>query len=462
MAGERRLLIVDDEPHYRELLSERYSRKDWTTFVAASAAEALNIAQTAGVTVVLLDIMMPGADGLDLLERLKTLDPAVEGIILTGHAAVDTAIRAMKMGAFDYLSKPYKLGELDILLERALEKRRLALQCVGLRAQIEHMRGWTDERILGESAAWQATLRLAQKAAAQQAPVLITGETGVGKEVIAGAIHRCSARAAGSFVPVNCGALPHELLESELFGHRRGAFTGAVTDRAGLFEVASAGTLFLDEIGELPLASQVKLLRAMETGEYRPVGQSGLRRTDARIVAATNRDLEVEVRQGRFRQDLFYRMNVLAIRVPPLRERRADIPLLLACFLARSKAAHVQVAPDAMARLLDYPWPGNVRELRNVVERLLLLADGGRVSAALVASLLTGGRPAAAPAPAAFERVMKLQELERTYTKWAVDAHAGNITTAARALGISRSTLYRHLGERAAWPAAAALEMPRQ
>ena len=200
----------------------------------------------------------------------------------------------------------------------------------------------------------------------------------------------------------------------------------------------------------------------METGEYRPVGQSGLRRTDARIVAATNRDLEVEVRQGRFRQDLFYRMNVLAIRVPPLRERRADIPLLLACFLARSKAAHVQVAPDAMARLLDYPWPGNVRELRNVVERLLLLADGGRVSAALVASLLTGGRPAAAPAPTAFERVMKLQELERTYTKWAVDAHAGNITTAARALGISRSTLYRHLGERAAWPAAAALEMPRQ
>lgn len=463
MSGERRLLIVDDEPHYRELLRDRYNRKEWTTFVAANAAEALNIAQTAGVTVVLLDIMMPGADGLDLLERLKALDPALEGIILTGHAAVDTAIRAMKMGAFDYLSKPYKLGELDILLERALEKRRLALQCVGLRAQIEHMRGWTDERVLGESTAWQATLRLAQKAAAQQAPVLITGETGVGKEVIAAAIHRWSARAAASFVPVNCGALPHDLLESELFGHRRGAFTGAVTDRAGLFDVASSGTLFLDELGELPLPSQVKLLRAMETGEYRPVGQSGLRRTDARIVAATNRDLEVEVRQGRFRQDLFYRMNVLAIRVPPLRERRADITLLLAHFLARSKAAHVQIAPEAMARLLDYPWPGNVRELRNVVERLLMLADGGRVSEMLVASLLSGDRLRPAPTPAAFERVMKLHELERTYAKWAVDACDGNITTAARALGISRSTLYRHIGERPnnapprrqdGWPAA--------
>ncbi|CAL8981802.1 Transcriptional regulatory protein GlrR [Rhodoplanes serenus] len=439
------LLVVDDEPHYRKLLSERHGRNGWAVFPTATGAEALRIAEKASIDVALIDILMPGMNGLDLLERLKSIDPAIEVVVLTGHASVETAIRAMKLGAFDYLSKPYKLSELDVVVERAAERRRLAHRCVGLAAQVKHLEGPRDPMV-GQSAAWLATVRLARKAAAQTLPVLITGESGTGKEVIASALHRWSGRAAEVLVPIDCGALPEQLLESELFGHRRGAFTGAVADKEGLFQVASAGTLFLDEIGELPLAHQAKLLRVLETGEFRPIGQTALRRTDARVIAATNRDLDAAIAAGQFREDLLYRLNVVTIAVPPLRERAEDVPLLVAHFMARSKTGACDLEPGGMARLTDYTWPGNVRELRNVVERLLMLAEGPVITERLVASLLVerGGRPRANGGKPAFDRVMPLADMERSYVRWALDECGGNVTTTARRLGISRSTLYRH------------------
>jgi DNA-binding NtrC family response regulator len=441
-----RLLIVDDEPHYRQLLSERLGRKGWATFTAASGHEALAIAESVGIDVALVDIMMGGMDGLELFERLREIDPVIEGIILTGHANVDTAIKAMKLGAFDYLAKPYKLSELDMVVERALERRRLNHRCAGLVAQVEHLRGRTGEQAVGESRVWLEAIHLAQKTAAQEAPVLITGESGAGKEVIAAAIHRWSPRERETFVPINCSALPDTLLESELFGHRRGAFTGALSDKEGLFQVASSGTLFLDEIGELPLSGQAKLLRVMETGEFRPLGQTALRRTGARVVAATNRDLEAEVKAGRFREDLYYRLNVLSIRVPPLRERRSDIPLLIAHLMSRSQAPLCDIEPAAMARLVDYPWPGNVRELRNVVERMLMLVDGPRITERLVASLLVTHktRPRGDMSPR-FAQVMTLAEMERAYVQWVLAQCDGNISIASRKLKISRSTLYRYV-----------------
>jgi two-component system NtrC family response regulator len=444
--SDARLLIVDDEPHYRQLLSERLGRKGWTAFTAANADEALAIAETVGVDVALIDIMMAGMDGLTLFEHLRRLDPAIEGIILTGHANVDTAIKAMKLGAFDYLSKPYKLGELEIVVDRAFERRRLNHRCAGLAAQVEHLRGRGIERMVGDSPAWLQTISLARKAAAQEAPILVTGESGSGKEVIAAAIHQWSRRSAGVFVPINCGALPDNLLESELFGHRRGAFTGAMADKEGLFQVASNGTLFLDEIGELQPTGQAKLLRVMETGEFRPLGQTALRRTETRVVAATNRDLAAEVRAGRFREDLYYRLNVLTIRVPPLRERRPDIPVLIAHLMARSHAPVHDIEPAAMARLVDYSWPGNVRELRNVVERMLMLAEGPRITATLVASLVSEpkDRRHVAGSPR-FEHMMTLEEMDRAYVRWVLAQCGGNISNAAKKLKISRSTLYRYV-----------------
>lgn len=443
---DARLLIVDDEPHYRQLLSERLSRRGWATFTAANAQEALAIAETVGVDVALVDIMMAGMDGLTLFEHLRRMDPAIEGIILTGHANVDTAIKAMKLGAFDYLSKPYKLSELEIVVDRAFERRRLNHRCAGLVAQVEHLRGRGIDRMVGEGQPWLSTVNLARKAAAQDAPVLITGESGSGKEVIAAALHQWSQRAGNVFVPINCGALPDNLLESELFGHRRGAFTGAMADKEGLFQVASSGTLLLDEIGELQPSGQAKLLRVMETGEFRPLGQTALRRTETRVVAATNRDLKAEVKAGRFREDLYYRLNVLTIRVPPLRERRSDIPLLIAHLMARSQAQVRDIEPAAMARLVDYSWPGNVRELRNVIERMLMLVEGPRVTENLVTSLISEptdrGRGAGSPR---FDHMMSLDEMDRAYVRWVLAQCDGNISTAAKKLKISRSTLYRYV-----------------
>ena len=460
MSEPARVLVVDDEPHYRELLSERLQRKGWQTLAACNGNEALAAVEGRPVDVALVDIMMPGMDGLELLRRLKEGDPFLQVIVLTGHANIDTAIQAMKLGAFDYLSKPYKLSELDIVIDRALEKRRLEARCAGLAAEVEHVRRRTAGDMVGSSPAWDAVMRLVAKAARLDLPVLITGESGVGKELVATALHRLSERADEPLVPVDCGALPEQLIESELFGHRRGAFTGAVGDKEGLFQTASSGTLFLDEIGELTPANQAKLLRVLETGEFRPLGHTALRRTQARVIAATNRDLARETAENRFRQDLYYRLDVLSIRVPPLRERQPDIPLLVDHFLPRRAGEEKILTVDdaAMRLLVSYSWPGNVRELRNVVSRLCMFADSPVIDARMVSALLMPDRiqppPATSPEGTSggasggfdFKDIVPLSDMERSYVEWVLNRCDGNIAAAARSLGISRSTLYRTVG----------------
>ena len=453
----RHILIVDDEALYRQLLTSRLGRAGYRLSEAADGEAALECAQQGGIDLALVDIKMPGMDGIEVLERLKALDPLIEVVILTGHGNVDTAISAMKLGAFDYLSKPYKLTELDIVVERALEKRAMAQRCAALSAEIAHLRGPEEAAVVGESAAWQRTLALVRKAAPLDLPVLITGESGAGKEVVASALHRWSGRAAESYVPLNCGLLDDDLVESELFGHKRGAFSGATNDKDGLFQIASAGTLFLDEIGELPAACQAKLLRVLDSGEFRQLGATALRHTHARVIAATHRDLDALVAEGTFRHDLLYRLNVVHIHVPALRERREDIPLLVD-YLMRRAASHVtrlpRVSPPALSRLSDYAWPGNVRELRNVIERLLVFNDGETIDEATVCSILSIP-PEKASTPAAqraFSAITPLEDFERDYIVWVLDKLDGNVSAAAAALGVSRSTVYRFL--RAAQPAA--------
>ncbi len=453
----RHILIVDDEALYRQLLTSRLGRAGYRLSEAADGEAALECAQQGGIDLALVDIKMPGIDGIEVLERLKALDPLIEVVILTGHGNVDTAISAMKLGAFDYLSKPYKLTELDIVVERALEKRAMAQRCAALSAEIAHLRGPEEAAVVGESAAWQRTLALVRKAAPLDLPVLITGESGAGKEVVASALHRWSGRAAESYVPLNCGLLDDDLVESELFGHKRGAFSGATNDKDGLFQIASAGTLFLDEIGELPAACQAKLLRVLDSGEFRQLGATALRHTHARVIAATHRDLDALVAEGTFRHDLLYRLNVVHIHVPALRERREDIPLLVD-YLMRRAASHVtrlpRVSPPALSRLSDYAWPGNVRELRNVIERLLVFNDGETIDEATVCSILSIP-PEKASTPAAqraFSAITPLEDFERDYIVWVLDKLDGNVSAAAAALGVSRSTVYRFL--RAAQPAA--------
>ncbi|MCK0511389.1 sigma-54-dependent transcriptional regulator [Aromatoleum buckelii] len=446
----RHILIVDDEALYRQLLTSRLGRAGYRLSEAADGEAALECAQHGGIDLALVDIKMPGIDGIEVLKRLKELDPLIEVVILTGHGNVDTAISAMKLGAFDYLSKPYKLTELDIVVERALEKRAMAQRCAALSAEIAHLRGPEEAAVIGASPAWQRTLALVRKAAPLDLPVLITGESGAGKEVVASALHRWSGRAAESYVPLNCGLLDDDLVESELFGHKRGAFSGATSDKDGLFQVASAGTLFLDEIGELPAACQAKLLRVLDSGEFRQLGATALRHTRARVIAATHRDLDALVAGGKFRHDLLYRLNVVHIHVPPLRERREDIPLLVD-YLMRRAASHLTRLPRlsaaALSRLSDYPWPGNVRELRNVIERLLVFHEGETIDEATVCSILSipPEISTASAARRAFSAITPLEEFEREYIVWVLDKLDGNVSAAAHALGVSRSTVYRFL-----------------
>ncbi len=445
------ILIVDDEELYRQLLTTRLGRGGHTLSEAADGESALEIARAATIDLALVDIKMPGMDGLELLTRLKSIDPRMEVVILTGHANVDSAITAMKLGAFDYLSKPYKLSELDITVDRALEKRRLGLRCAGLSAEVAHLRGGADATAgIGQSQAWLETLALVRRAAPLDLPVLISGESGSGKEVIASALHRWSSRASEAYVPLNCGLLQENLLESELFGHKKGAFTGATADKDGLCQFATNGTLFLDEIAELPLACQAKLLRVLDSGEYRPVGSNTLRRTNALVIAATHRNLDELAATDRFRHDLLYRLNVIHIQVPALRERREDIPLLTEYLLSRAGARisrELAMTPKAMTLFCGYPWPGNVRELRNVIERLAILTDSSEIEAALVSKVLSlkmDSEPAPTAKPTCTE-IKPLEVIERDYIRWALQHSEGNISAVASGLGISRSKIYRVL-----------------
>jgi DNA-binding NtrC family response regulator len=435
-----RVLFVDDEATFRTVLSRELSRAGLEVRSVASGQEALAEARQEPYDVVLLDIKMPDLDGIEVLTRLKAETPTLEVIMLTGHGTLQNAVKAMKLGAYDFLTKPCALDELEALIHKAAEKKRLNEENVLLRAEIRRLEG--DGEMLGRSPAFQEVLALIDKVAGTDSTVLIRGESGVGKEMVARAIHRRSNRASGPFVIVDCGALQETLLESELFGHEKGAFTGAVAPKQGLVELAQGGTLFLDEVGEISPAVQVKLLRVIDTGVYRRLGSTTNRTANVRIIAATHRDLEAMMRQGAFREDLFWRLNVVTIPIPPLRERPEDIPLLANAFASNPRMTGKKpksIDPEAMEVLLKYPWPGNIRELQNVIERALILSEGPSITLRdLPANLLEEAETSPAKT---------LQELEREAIARTLRLFGGHRLKAARALGISERSLYRKIKE---------------
>jgi two-component system, NtrC family, response regulator HydG len=445
------VLVVDDEEPFRRLLKRELGRKGFAVEVAADGDAALALLRGRAFDVILLDIVMPGLDGLATMKRLRQDPGAPAIIVLTGRATVETAVEAMKNGAFDYLTKPYKLDELIVLVNRAHEFGALAAKSRLLEQEL--VRQETASDFVGGSRQMRDVQVLIRKVAPTDSPVLILGESGTGKELVANAIWRASLRKDAPFIPLNCATFSESLIESELFGHERGAFTSAVATKHGLVEVADGGTLFLDEIAELPPALQPKLLRFLDTGEYRRVGGTRAQRVDVRVLTATNRDLPGLIASGRFREDLYYRLNVISVAVPPLRERAADIPELARHFLRkyggkRSSGAR-DFAPAALAALAAYRWPGNVRELENVVERAVILCDGDLIGPGDLAVPAPAAPAAAAAAAAALAVVgagpVALEDLEREHILRVLGEAGGNQSRASQLLGIDRKTLYLKL-----------------
>ena len=444
MSAKPTILIVDDEKNTREGLA-RALRGRYAVAEAENGARALEWLDANAADVVLSDLRMPGMDGMALLSRLLGRDPRPVLILLTAYGTIETAVEAMKRGAYDFLPKPVNLDRLELLLERALSERRLDAENRRLKAQLDAKFGF--ENIVGHSPAMQEVFDVIRQVAPTRTTVLIQGESGTGKELVARALHQCSPRAGGPFVPVHCAALAPSLLESELFGHEKGAFTGAVERRRGRFEAADGGTLFLDEIGEIDPSVQVKILRVLEERRFERVGGSQPVDVDVRLVAATNRDLGRMVAEGKFREDLFYRLFVVNLVLPPLREREGDLVLLTQHFLKTLAAEHgkkVQgIAPDAMDALAAHSWPGNVRELRNALERMVVLSSGERLTAKDL--------PPALRAPAGRRDAPTsgsvLRDAERRLIEEALRRSKGSRTRAATELGISRRTLHRKLNE---------------
>src|SRR3954451_2017237 len=379
--GGLRILFADDEAHLRDLMQMELPRLGHEVTVCPDGAAAIRSLEKGTFDVALLDIRMPGLTGIEGLGEIRQFSPEAQVVILTGHATVDTAVQALRLGAFDYLTKPCKWAELEVILNRVTERRDLSNKATALETRLKAAEG--TPTLIGETPAMLAVRRLIETIAPTDASVMILGETGTGKELIARNLHDKSRRAGHAFIPVNCGALPENLVESELFGHRKGSFTGADTNRKGLFEVANGGTLFLDEVGELGKSVQVKLLRFLESGEIRRVGENDPFRVDVRVLCATNRDLREMIATDQFREDLFFRINTFEIRLPALRERKADLPALAAHMLARFGArrggAHSPLSPEAVAALATHEWPGNIRELANAIERATILAGGGPI-----------------------------------------------------------------------------------
>ncbi len=449
MTPPARILVVDDERSMQEFLEICFRREGYDVATTGDVDSALAILESDDFDVVISDLQMPGRTGLELLQAVRESSPETAVILITAFASTETAIAAMKEGAYDYVTKPFKVDEMRLVVQKALEKKLLASENRRLRSELQSQLRHRD--LIGSSAAMHRVLDLVSQVAETKTNVLISGESGTGKELVARAIHARSDRRDRAFVAINCGAIPENLLESELFGHVKGAFTGAVSGKEGLFEAADGGTLFLDEIGELPAALQVKLLRVLQERTIRRVGGTSDRRVDVRILAATNRQLEQEVAAGRFREDLYYRLNVIQIALPPLRERLDDVPLLVQHFVekyARELGKPIQeLQEDALRRLLSYAYPGNVRELENVIERAVALSrDGVITEGALPPQLL---RP---PEPAATERIsgegVSLEALVNDYERGllleALRRSKGVKKRAAQLLGISfRSFRYR-------------------
>jgi two-component system response regulator AtoC len=442
-----KLLIVDDEENMRHMLSAMIGRFDYAVETAADGRQALAMVKAKTYAFVLCDIKMPKMDGLAFLRAAADVLGSTTVIMMSAYGTIDIALEAMKAGAYDYISKPFKSEEIYLTLKKAEERERLKSENQALRRQIRRI--GPDGRfgtMVAKSRAMEPVLRMAERAAAVDSTVLITGESGTGKELVARAIHYSGKRADKPLVAVNCGGIPENLLESEFFGFRKGAFTGADHDRRGLFEEADKGTLFLDEIGELPLALQVKLLRVLQEGEIRPLGATAMIRVKLRIIAATARNLEALAADGRFRQDLFYRLNVLPIHLPPLRERPEDIPLLIAHFmddLNQRLGRQVRgISPEAMALLFEYQWPGNVRELENFIERAIVLTCGDEILPAHLPFACAPLQPTAAEG-------LSLKSAQRTLEKdmiaRALEATGGNRTQAARILEISHPSLLKKI-----------------
>lgn len=429
------LLLVEDDEEFRQMVRRWMERQQHHVEGVSTATAALERAAQRRFDVALIDLRLPDRSGVELQQHLQSVSPETEVIILTGAATVATAVEALKGGAFDYLIKPFPLAELEARCRKAAEHGRLRRQFVQWKALAERIQPASE--MIGNSPALQAVRRLIERVAPTDKPVLIEGETGTGKELAARAVQRASLRANGPFVVINCAALPEHLVESELFGHERGAFTGAVATVPGLFEMADGGTLFIDEIGELPAPLQPKLLRVLEDGTLRRVGSTQERRVNVRIIAATNRDLAEEVRLGTFREDLFYRINVLSLQLPPLRERRADIPLLVEHFLPPGWT----IEPAAQVALEQYSWPGNVRQLRNVLDRALILAEHQTIT---LDDLPDDLQRAVSAADSANDSA-HLATVERAHVLKMLERCGGNKSEAARALGIPRRTLYRLL-----------------
>jgi len=455
------LLFVDDDDEFRTVASRHFRRHGFNLHEAPSGEAALELLERRHFDVAILDMRMPGISGLELLEKLKLTDPDCEAIILTGEGTIESAVQAMKLGAIDYLTKPFALAELETIVLRASEHRRLRKENVQLREVLARQQQIETEMV-GDSPQMREVFHLIGRAGPTDTAILIQGASGTGKELVAKALHRASPRASRPMVVINCAALPETLLESELFGHEKGAFTGAINTKQGLFELADEGTLFIDEIGEMPGALQAKLLRVLEDGSMRRLGSLKERRVNVRLVSATNRDLATEVAEGRFREDLYYRINVMTIQLPPLRERAGDIPLLVRRFLGREWS----IAPEALRLLEEYDWPGNVRQLINVIERAKILADDNRIhpwdlpphiahpqksaiaarpttsEPQAVAEVNGNGETAAASALAPGD---DLASMERAHVMDVLRREKGNKAKAARALGVSRRSLYRLL-----------------
>ncbi len=442
------LLFADDERSLQELMKLEIPRMGHRVTVCPDGLTAAAALEKESFDCLLVDLDMPGLNGIDVIARAKELCPDADAVVLTGKSSLETAIAALRHGAFDYLTKPCKLVEIEAMLRRVQEKRKLTQQYRALKRRLERIEG--TPKLIGVSEGMQRVRTLISKVAPTQSTVLILGETGTGKELVARAVHDQSSRAGEPFVAINCGALPETLIESELFGHRKGAFTGADEHRVGLFEVANGGTIFLDEIGELPKAMQAKLLRVLESREIRRVGENRATTVDVRVVCATHRDLPEMVTTGDFREDLIYRINTFEILLPPLRDRVDDIPELAEHLLSRfrGKAAGAgsrHLAADAVTALQAHVWPGNVRELANVIEHATILCDSGPITEAHLPAQFNRrqltGAAAARPGP------ISLRDLEMQAIYQALERHGGNKPKAADELGVSLKTLYNKLNQ---------------
>jgi len=442
-----RLLVVDDEQSIRKLCMTIGNTLGYLCTEAESAEAALAKLDAEVPDLILTDLKLPMLSGVELLKQAKMILPRAEVAIMTGHGSIESAVDAMKLGAYDYIEKPFRVEKMRLLLQRMAEKVRLVTENEFLRDRVS-----TEENldgIIGTSANIQDVLRMISRLKDTRTPVLISGESGTGKELVARAIHFRGALAQAPFIAVDCGSLVPTLMESELFGYEKGAFTGAMKSKAGLFQAANGGTIFLDEIGELPLEMQAKLLRVLQEKEVRPVGSNEKVNVDVRVIAATNRDLEAAYRAGTFRKDLYFRLNVVTVHLPPLRDRRSDIPMLVHHFLDRyAPGSHLQVTPAAMKSLLNYEWPGNIRELENCIARAITLGDGRVIDVSdLPPSIRTEQADSSPPVvqDAASLSTTALAEMERMTILRVFEQANGDKALAGRMLGISRATLYRKL-----------------